>query len=788
MGFRQMVFANRINTVPPSGTVPLILTVKTDATGGTSANNQFIVPINTSVGISPYDYRIVTNNGHDISNLTGNYTITFSSVGTYEVQIYGKFPSIYFNNGGDDGKVIEVKQWGNQVWETMQSAFYGCINLLNVTAIDLPDFSTCLTLGQMFRSCPSALIINGVENWNVSNITNFDLIFYGPNFNQNITGWNVSNGTSFYGTFLGCTSFVQDISSWDVSKATSLYRMLEGCVSFNINITGWNVGLCKNFGRLFFNCYAFNQPIGVWNMSAATDLSSMFSGARVFNQPIAAWDVSNVTNLAGFLSSTYDFNQPIGNWNTSKVTSLQHFMSYARAFNQDLSAWDVTKVTDYSYFAFGNLSFNNNSLANWNTIGGTTFYRAFESCSVFNGSLSGWTFKAGTRVDLMFRYCDSFKQDISMWNVTPINIFNDFAFGGFTDYPFLTQIYNAWSQQAVGASKTISFGNAKYSISAQSKKDILVNAPNNWTITDGGTLDNTIIGGLASTYPTKAGLATKLGILESDIIYYNIAGSDIEASINVNYSIPAYGFDNNQLITSWLDYGNKCTTINGMGFFNAEQLKRVKFDGVITGNGYSFAETDALKYLELKEMTNISSATGGGAKGSRFIDDSRIEIFIAPKLSSVVRFGFYADGSSKKETKYLYLPAYTNPSNFGDTFFNMNTICRCYFPMALQTSNGGGEDADVAYLRARGCPIIYIQNFTKPSNVTDLSHSAGVLNFTPPASTNAIDKYMVFVNDIYKQIITTSGSSVTGLIAGDRVKIVPFDIYFNRSESNIITI
>jgi hypothetical protein len=118
----------------------------------------------------------------------------------------------------------------------------------------------------------------------------------------------------------------------------------------------------------------------------------------------------------------------------------------------------------------------------------------------------------------------------------------------------------------------------------------------------------------------------------------------------------------------------------------------------------------------------------------------------------------------------------------------MNPTCKCYFPLALQTSNGGGEDADVAYLRARGCTIVYIQNTTLPNNVTDLAYVSGTLTFTPPSSTNAIDKYMVFQNDEYLQMVSASGETVTGLVSGDKINIVPFDIYFNRSSSNTIII
>lgn len=302
---------------------------------------------------------------------------------------------------------------------------------------------------------------------------------------------------------------------------------------------------------------------------------------------------------------------------------------------------------------------------------------------------------------------------------------------------------------------------------------------------------NTYIGGLSSTYPTKASLAIKLGILESDIPYYNTNGENIEAIIISNYSIAQYAFQNNLSLTHWLDNENKCTYLGGTCFYNTENLKRVKLNGVLTGNGYCFAEQESLLYLELTEMTIVDNLDGGGSKGSRFIDDSSIEVAIFPKLYEVKIFTFYHDGSSKKRQLYVYLPALRilGTSTGNNTIFNgVRAGAKYYFDPFLQTSNAGAEEADITNLRNQGATVVYILNYTAPSNVTDLSHSGGILSFTPPLSTNALDKYMVFVNDLYKAIINGSGSLVAGLVSGDKVRIVPFDIYFNRSESNIITI
>ena len=60
---------------------------------------------------------------------TGDATYTYTEKGTYTVKITGKFPRIYFNDGGDKHKITAINQWGTIRWESMSRAFAGCYNL-----------------------------------------------------------------------------------------------------------------------------------------------------------------------------------------------------------------------------------------------------------------------------------------------------------------------------------------------------------------------------------------------------------------------------------------------------------------------------------------------------------------------------------------------------------------------------------------------------------------------------------------------------------------------------------
>ena len=118
----------------------------------------------------------------------------------------------------------------------------------------------------------------------------------------------------------------------------------------------------------------------------------------------------------------------------------------------------------------------------------------FYSATNFNQFIGNWDVSSVTSMKNMFGFATNFNQNIGSWNVSNVTAFQTTGVGfmvGKTNANFsaanLDAIYNGWSSRSVQPNIAINFETIKYTSAGQTGKNILTGAPNNWTITDGGT-------------------------------------------------------------------------------------------------------------------------------------------------------------------------------------------------------------------------------------------------------------------------------------------------------------
>lgn len=210
---------------------PLKLVVDTTKPG--SANDTFILPLDSG---STYDFTVDWGEGAPevVTNATGgfpNISHTYSGPGVYTLEITENtpigFPTIRFGYGGDCQKLMEISQWGDSVtWQTMQSSFAGCQNLV----ITATDESTAVTGGitsfhTAFRDCTSLISFPLIDTsagivfenaWvGCSGLLSFPLI-------------NTALGTNFIAAWLNCSGLTS-FPNLDLSSADLCINTWQGC-------------------------------------------------------------------------------------------------------------------------------------------------------------------------------------------------------------------------------------------------------------------------------------------------------------------------------------------------------------------------------------------------------------------------------------------------------------------------------------------------------------------------------------------------------------------------------
>ncbi len=201
--FTFMISATRLPA--RAGTqADFVMTVQTDLPGR-SSGSQFTIPT-TGGG---YNYSVDCNDDGllEAINLVGDYTCRYPSPGRYTIRISDDsrdstgFPQIFFNNSGDEEKLLSIDQWGAFQWQSFYGAFYGAANLA-LQASDAPDLFNVTDLSYMFAGATA--------------------------LNQPIGHWDTSTIVDMSYMFAGATSFNQDLSFWDVGSLVNAAGMFSG--------------------------------------------------------------------------------------------------------------------------------------------------------------------------------------------------------------------------------------------------------------------------------------------------------------------------------------------------------------------------------------------------------------------------------------------------------------------------------------------------------------------------------------------------------------------------------
>lgn len=279
------------------------------------------------------------------------------------------------------------------------------------------------------------------------------------------------------------------------------------------------------------------------------------------------------------------------------------------------------------------------------------------------------------------------------------------------------------------------------------------------------------IGNIADVFPNAQQFTNRFGQNTYRFFPYYVNGNDVEVGLSsnsFNLYYEAFGLSPN--ISYYIDPVNITTFI--LNPFRNTQIEFILMKGV---TGFSHPEA-------LRRVLNVRR-------------------LYFPNVTSVLgRTALWIENAGE----LLYLPEATQLSY--DSNYNVGPIRlksgggKIYVHPSLETSDNGNMHKALNYAQNQGATIVFVQNYTSPTSISDLSVSnitsnTVQINFTTPVgSVNAIDYHEVWLEQVdvfnpvhrylprYKKI-TTSGQTLNGLISGKtyKLKLATCDIYLNGS-------
>jgi len=321
-------------------TIPFIFTIDT-VFPGTSETNQFTLPWS----IDGY-YTATISDGQVISNTSGGDVITFASSGTYQVSITGVFPSMNTTSFGDQAKITEINQWGDNKWTSMYRMFNNCTNL-SINALDFPITENVTSMAETFRNCKNIKSFDFLSSLDVSNVTTMSHMFNGSSLNGEI-----------------------DLSKWDVSSLTNVDGMFGGNDEsrlHKINLSNWNAPNLTSIRNMFgYNNAITELDITNWNVPNIVSMRETFKGCRVnFTSIIGIeyLDTSNVTDMYRFLYDADNFDQSLESFNMQNVTELRDILAgtvpgiSTSNYDSTLISWANQVVRPNEHASFGSAKY-----------------------------------------------------------------------------------------------------------------------------------------------------------------------------------------------------------------------------------------------------------------------------------------------------------------------------------------------------------------------------------------------------------------------------------------------
>lgn len=220
---------------------------------------------------------------------------------------------------------------------SMQNTFSGATKLSSLTGISNWDVSNVTNMSLLFQNATGLTSLTGLENWDVQKVTNMTRIFNNVNKVTDLSplsNWKTDSLQKLNTAFAN-NSFtnLQGLENWNVSHVTDMgvIFMSDANLTDISALANWDTSNVTDLNRAFNVNQALTSLHGLenWNTSKVTNLEATFAneGSLVDASAIANWNTSNVTNMSVLFAGANAQYVDLSNWDFSKVTSASNVIN-----------------------------------------------------------------------------------------------------------------------------------------------------------------------------------------------------------------------------------------------------------------------------------------------------------------------------------------------------------------------------------------------------------------------------------------------------------------------------
>lgn len=335
----------------------------------------------------------------------------------------GNIPIYLFMNGNNlfmttEADEIEFDNISIKLLHYMESVQRIFINGANTEKVT--------DMQRVFEGNSNALIIE-CHFSDVSHVTTMEMMFLNCNKLEtiNIKGWNTASLVSTCGMFLDCQSLrqIEGIENMNMSHVTDASWMFSTCESLNeLWLVPWDVSSLRNTSKMFNNCAALSKLyIREWNTEKLEIMTSMFENCHNLEliSGIEDLDVRNVQTFNKTFSWCYDLTSlDLSKWDVRKAKDFYcMFLNCYSLKSVNIDGWKTSHANCMQGMFQGCVSLKYLDARNLRTSAFSNMSFMFDGCrSLKSIDVGHFSFRKCTDARYMFKECEKLSIiDTSKW-------------------------------------------------------------------------------------------------------------------------------------------------------------------------------------------------------------------------------------------------------------------------------------------------------------------------------------------------------------------------------------